>query len=737
MLRKLSSLLFILSFASTLPAQENCGFDHAHKALLAKDASYRFNTERQKIDWARFQKLNSSSKLIINGLDTVYEIPLVFHIVHTGGPVGSPGNPTDAQIIDLVDYVNKAFQAQWAGYPSTANGGTRVPFKFVLAKRDPSCLPTTGINRVDGSGLPDYIMNGISYDGPFGAPDVDVKNLSRWPNDQYYNIWIVNTISGGGGVAGYAYYPGAGPLVDGTVVAAPYTNPGDITLVHEIGHGMGLPHTFEGDDDGVNCPPNVDCTIDGDGICDTEPHKRSILCSETTNPCTGTSMNLTQHSFMSYTHGCQDRFTKGQKDKMLFNLINNRTSLMHSIGSVEPPPAPIAATCIPAMSNPGSMLDAGPREVHFNYIHKITGGFTTDGVSYQDFFCTDQTEVFTGETYTITVKTGYNIEHLRVFIDYNNNGSFEPTELAAASTGNTYNQVHTAAITIPTTAVVCQPLRMRVIADVIGAQACGPLAHGQAEDYVVIAKPPSGAQLATTVTSNFPTCKDSVVSFNVSGVNVPASASYYWFLNGSHVATGTTYSSNDLKNGDVVTNVTVINNPVCNTPDTVRSNPVAINHLPPVDLPPVISLIGNLLVSDKTPVQWFGPGGAAIPGATSQTYHPSQYGYYYAVVTGTPCPSDSSNVLLVSLLTLNELDPGQLNVYPIPASDRLNIETSDGIRLSRVDIYNTVGQQLMRKTVGGHAKTQVEVHILPPGIYFAAVTDQNGNTGVIKFQVSR
>src|SRR5690606_26270443 len=104
------------------------------------------------------------------------------------------------------------------------------------------------------------------------------------------------------------------------------------TLVHELGHGMGLPHTFEGDNGGADCPPNMDCLLDGDGICDTEPHKRGVTCTDVINPCTTTPLNNTQFSFMSYTQGCRDRFTPGQRDKVLWNLKNMRASLMNSDG---------------------------------------------------------------------------------------------------------------------------------------------------------------------------------------------------------------------------------------------------------------------------------------------------------------------------------------------------------------------------------------------------------------------
>ena len=87
------------------------------------------------------------------------------------------------------------------------------------------------------------------------------------------NIWIVTqiygSVPGGGGIAGYATYPGVfSTEVDGIVVV----NSSVGLLAHEVGHYLWLSHTFEGNGDGSTCPPNNDCTIDGDQVCDTEPH---------------------------------------------------------------------------------------------------------------------------------------------------------------------------------------------------------------------------------------------------------------------------------------------------------------------------------------------------------------------------------------------------------------------------------------------------------------------------------
>ena len=698
------------------------------------DPQYRATVERAKTEWAKFATASDKQKLIINGMDTVFEIPVVIHVIHTGGAIGSTFNPTDQQLIDLIDFTNKCYQATWPSFPDANTGGTYVPFKFTLAKRNPNCAPTTGIVRVDGSSLTDYAADGIELGGGPGASENAVKALSKWPNDKYYNIWVVNYIGGpGGGTAGYAYYPGAGPAVDGTVILASVAQSGATTLAHEIGHGMGLSHTFEGDNNGTACPTNTDCNVDGDGICDTEPHMRGTSCTDVTNPCTNQPYGFTRNSFMSYTHGCRDRFSNGQGKKMKFNLMNNRTDLMNSEGA-QLPPVEATTACIPTSDNPSSTQNYGPQEVHFNTIATTSGGFNTEGV-YVDNFCEGRTEVYTGNGYGISVKTGPNVEDVKVFIDYDNDGVFSNTENVFSSNGSSANQVHSGSITIPSTGVVlCQPLRMRVVSDIASAPflfACGPLERGQAEDYVVVVKPPTTATVAVVPSSTFPYCKDSAVTFTVNTTNVPAGTTISWLVNGVYVATGNSFTTSSLQTGDQVRAKILVNNSMCNTPDTVISAAITTSFVsgPPA---PVISFINGDLVSNVSPVHWFGPNGL-IPGVNGAVYHPTQYGDYYAIAIGNPCPSDSSNKLNVSLLDLQSLDLSEVKVYPNPVKDELVIETGD-YKTVQFTIVSPLGQVLGMYT-GKAARNHISLKEYPDGLYFLGIIDEHGKSGMIKIQV--
>src|SRR5690606_28983180 len=109
-----------------------------------------------------------------------------------------------------------------------------------------------------------YTNNGVNYGGPgAGVNDIPLKAVSIWPNDKYYNIWVVNRINGVDGyppftssfIAGYAYFPNAAPDRDGTIMLASQMKEGSTTLPHELAHAFGIYHTFEGDVNGTTCPP--------------------------------------------------------------------------------------------------------------------------------------------------------------------------------------------------------------------------------------------------------------------------------------------------------------------------------------------------------------------------------------------------------------------------------------------------------------------------------------------------
>lgn len=582
MIRKVT-LLFLACLGLLANAQaQHCGFDKKHQTMMLANPAYAQQVQQMNSKIAAIVNAQQSSNALIvntpNG--PVYQIPVVIHVIHTGGAVGSTYNPSDAQLINMIDYLNKSYAATWPAYPNASNGGTYIPLQFALAQRTPQCTPTNGIIRVDGSGVTDYAADGISMDLGVtpGADEVQVKALSNWPNTEYYNIWIVNKIDGKDGIsgsgpytAGYAYFPGAPATVDGTVMLASQAAAGEITLTHEIGHAFSLYHTFQGDGGGSVCPTNNNCATDGDQVCDTEPHMRSVFnCPSGTNSCNNQPFGTLVHNFMDYS-SCQDRFTNGQKDRLLNALINSsRASLISSMGAVPLPATPMPAICTPSgISNPTS--NSGVRDViisdaSLTYMSYSSLGYSGDGNQfYVDNTCKHQVELIAGNIYNFALTTGPQPEKGKVFIDYNNDGIFQGSEEIFSFNGTTAFETHAFQYVVPTTATVpglvsCVPLRMRVVSD----RTTGPaivacpttLGWGQVEDFTMIIRgggPTTGSVSVTLTSGTNPSCFNSPLTFTaVPGVGLTATG-YHWYVNGGSAGvTGNTFTSSTLNDGDLV-----------------------------------------------------------------------------------------------------------------------------------------------------------------------------------------
>lgn len=575
MIRKITlSLIVILGCYVTTYAQF-CGFDQKHQQLLSQDPTYAQKVQQMNNQLTTLLQSNSNSLIVNTPNGPVYQIPVVIHVVHTGGAVGSIYNPTDNQLIGMISYLNQAYSATYVSYPNANNGGTYIPLQFALAKRTPTCAATNGIVRVNGSSVTNYVSGGVDNGSGTGANEVDVKNLSRWPNDLYYNIWVVNKINGQDGTsgtftAGYAYFPGAGAAVDGTIMLATQAVAGEITLPHEIGHAFALYHTFQGDAGGGTCPTNANCATDGDMVCDTDPHKRSVFnCPTGTNPCTGTPYGTVVHNFMDYS-SCQDRFTPGQKTRVINALFNSRASLISSLGGTALPTTPIPSACVPTITNPTNTSNSGPRLVKISdasttYMSVSSSGYSGDGnIVYVDNTCKHQVELIAGNTYNFAVQTGFNAENGLVYVDYNNDGAFQANEQVQAWTTSTPNQTYTFSYTVPTTATIpglvsCIPLRMRVITDrTISAPltVCGPVGYGQAEDYSLVIKgggPTTGSATVGLTSGTNPSCFNSPLAFVVVPGAGITSATFVWYLNGNSTGvTGNTYSSSTLNHLDIL-----------------------------------------------------------------------------------------------------------------------------------------------------------------------------------------
>ena len=298
----------------------------AHDDLLSEHFG---ENEEDKVRYNRINELISQQ--ILKGTSNPpapIVIPVVIHIITPPGtPIGQYNNLTDIEVMRGLQFLNSAF-ANYGSFFSPL--GVNCEIEFCLAKRDPNNAPTLGITRTESNVVADLACQ------PFGTNylyDRQLKNLVNWPCNEYMNIWLVTDLFGYGtncSLAGYATFPGTPCEVDGIVQESRFwkSKDGIRVTAHEVGHYLGLLHTFSG-----GCI-NADCMIDGDKVCDTPPDQSAPFASCNRNSCSTDVPDRPDDNtnYMDYTICQPYHFTQGQKDRMIASLNTVRFSLLSSLG---------------------------------------------------------------------------------------------------------------------------------------------------------------------------------------------------------------------------------------------------------------------------------------------------------------------------------------------------------------------------------------------------------------------
>ena len=273
---------------------------------------------------------------------STYTIPIIFHVIHN--PASPAENVSQTAIYNLLDAVNEDFNAANAdiGNARTALGfvPANADIEFCLAQRDPSGnqLTEIGIHRVSTTEVfydVDTETNKMkdNVGGGTGTP--------VWNRNNYVNVWICDITNGAtSGVAGYAYKPTVSTLppasIDGIVIDYNLgMDPSNRVLTHEIGHYLGLDHTWGGVD-------GTGCTSGNDGLTDTPntagpSFDYALSCSGLQQTCPGT--NTQYENYMDYS-SCTVMFTTQQANLMELVLTGSRNSLNSSNGCVPVNPMP-------------------------------------------------------------------------------------------------------------------------------------------------------------------------------------------------------------------------------------------------------------------------------------------------------------------------------------------------------------------------------------------------------------
>ena len=313
-------LLFVVSLlCATSYGQRQCGvMDHLNNEIKENPdrAKILEDIELHTSKWIKEKGENAQREVVT--------IPVVVHVVYRT----STENISDAQIQTQLDVLNEDFRRLNADADGTWSQAADSEIEFCLATVDPNGNATSGITRtstnVNGFGTNDS----VKFDSSGGK--------DAWPSGEYLNFWVCNI---GGGILGYAQFPGGNAATDGVVNGYQYTgtigtatSPFDLgrTATHEVGHWLNLRHIW------------------GDGGCNVDDFVSDTPTSDAPNyGCAlgHTSCNSTDmvQNYMDYSDdGCMNLYTEGQKLRMqaLFSPGGARASLLGSIGcgNGNPPP---------------------------------------------------------------------------------------------------------------------------------------------------------------------------------------------------------------------------------------------------------------------------------------------------------------------------------------------------------------------------------------------------------------
>lgn len=208
-------------------------------------------------------------------------VPVAVHVINQGDGIENGDVPL-SRIQAQVDVLNNAYADS--------------PYRFELVQ----------VDRTTNAAW--YTM------GAGSTAERQAKTALRVGGPETLNVYTANP---GGGLLGWATFPWwyeGDPVDDGVVLlhsslpggdAAPY-NLGD-TGTHEVGHWLGLYHTFQGG-----------CRGDGDFVSDT-PYERSPAygCPVGRDSCRNKSGKDPIFNFMDYTDdACMDTFSGGQVSRM-------------------------------------------------------------------------------------------------------------------------------------------------------------------------------------------------------------------------------------------------------------------------------------------------------------------------------------------------------------------------------------------------------------------------------------
>jgi Pregnancy-associated plasma protein-A len=290
------------------------------RCAIGEVASSKLRKRHQLLDLKIQEYFRRASVKSILNADLI-RLPVVVHVIHNtlSGEIGGPqnGNISLEQIQSQIAVLNEDYRKKTGSLGHNSSPiGADMNIEFYLATIDPNGKPTNGINRVYSSQKTfdviddNYLLSGLSY----------------WDSNRYLNIWVTSLLEG---YLGVGEFPGGdfdglesedvdekvdGIIIDhtafgrrlGTSKSGAYSS--GRTLTHEIGHWLGLLHTW-GDE------------FCGDDFCDdTPPTERgnlTVVCNPIKSRCKGVVTTNMIENYMDYSaDSCMNIFTLDQSQRV-------------------------------------------------------------------------------------------------------------------------------------------------------------------------------------------------------------------------------------------------------------------------------------------------------------------------------------------------------------------------------------------------------------------------------------
>jgi hypothetical protein len=299
------------------PQVRSCGTMLVHERLLRTDPAYmsaRVASENHAFGFA--------TRTLSGARTGVTVIPVVVHVVFNT----QAQNISDAQVQSQITILNQDYRKTNADVSKTPAvfaplcADSRI--EFTLATKDPNGNPTNGITRTQTS-TTSFSDNDKVKSSSTGGADA-------WPASDYLNLWVCPL---GGGLLGYAQFPGGPAATDGVVIlstafgntgtaAAPF-NLGR-TATHEVGHWLNLRHIWG--DDGGGC--SGDDFVADTPNCGDHNFGKPVFPHVTCN--NGPNGDLFVN-YMDYTDDdSMFMFTNGQVVRMQACLDGDRSTIGHT-----------------------------------------------------------------------------------------------------------------------------------------------------------------------------------------------------------------------------------------------------------------------------------------------------------------------------------------------------------------------------------------------------------------------